>query len=87
MKIYWYEGKKNICGERVKKARSKLTPSITQVDLAARLETLGLNMDRVSVSKIESGDRFVADYEIIALAKALNVSVGWLLGETGETSK
>jgi len=79
MKIYWYEGKRNIIADRVRKARSKFKPPITQADLAARLETLGMTIDRVSISKIESGNRFVADYEVVALAKALKVSLDWLL--------
>lgn len=79
MKIYWHNGSKNIIGKRVRKARLKANPHITQQDLSARLEVLGYNIDRVSISKIESGDRFVADYEVVGLAKALNVSVEWLL--------
>lgn len=79
MKIHWCNGKKNIVGERVKEARQKLKPVITQSELAARLETLGLKIDRVSISKIESGDRFVADYEVAVLAKALDVPVEWLI--------
>jgi transcriptional regulator with XRE-family HTH domain len=82
MKIYWYKGSKNIIGKRVKEARKKAVPVITQEDLTARLEVLGYNIDRVSISKIESGNRFVADYEVVGLAKALNVDVKWLL--TGE---
>ena len=34
------------------------------------------------VSRIESGERYVTDYELIALAKCLNVSTAYLLGET-----
>lgn len=79
MKIYWHEGSKNIIGRRVKEARLKSKPIITQADLSARLETFGLKVDRVSISKIESGDRFVADYEVVGLAKALKVSPDWLL--------
>ncbi len=79
MKIYWYKDSKNIIGKRVKEARTKSNPHITQQDLSARLEVLGYNIDHVSISKIESGDRFVADYEVVGLAEALNVSVGWLL--------
>lgn len=79
MKIYWYNGSKNIIGSRVKEARLKSKPVITQQDLSARLEVLGYNIDRVSITKVESGDRFVADYEVIGLAKALNVSINWLL--------
>ncbi len=79
MKIYWHNDSKNIVGKRVKEVRQKSSPHITQQDLSARLEVLGYNIDRVSISKIESGDRFVADYEVVGLAKALNVGVEWLL--------
>lgn len=79
MRIYWHEGSKNIIGKRLKKARQKSNPPLTQQDLSARLEVMGFNLDRVSISKIEAGDRFVADYEVVAIAKALNVSLEWLL--------
>ena len=78
MKIYDYEGKKNICGVRVHEARCKMR--ITQSDLAARLQINGIIIERDSVSRIEIGTRFVADYELKELAKILNVSVNWLLG-------
>lgn len=79
MKIYWYHGSKNIVGKRVREARLKAIPTITQQDLSARLEVLGYSIDRVSITKIEAGDRFVADYEVVGLAKALGVSLEWLL--------
>ena len=78
MKIYDYGGKKNICGKRVREARRR--GKITQTDLAARLQIEGITIERDSVSRIEIGNRFVADYELPALAKCLSVSVGWLLG-------
>lgn len=78
MKIYDYDGRKNICGERVHEARCRLR--LTQSDLAARLQVAGIVMERDSVSRIKIGTRFVADYELRELAKILNVSVEWLLG-------
>lgn len=78
LKIYDYEGKKNICGERVHEARCKMR--LTQSDLAARLQINGIIIERDSISRIEIGTRFVADYEIREFAKILNVSVNWLLG-------
>jgi transcriptional regulator with XRE-family HTH domain len=78
MKIYDYNGKKNICGDRVHEARCKLR--LTQSDLAARLQVNGIIMERDSVSRIEIGTRFVADYELRELAKILGVTVNWLLG-------
>lgn len=79
MKIYDYEGRKNICGDRVREARQKMR--LTQTDLAARLQVRGVIIERDSISRIEIGTRFVADYELLALSKCLCVTTGWLLGE------
>ena len=78
MKIYDFNGNKNICGARVKEARKKL--KLSQENLAARLQVEGVNIERDSVSRIEIGTRFVADYELCALCKTLNVTPEYLLG-------
>ena len=78
MKIYDFNGKKNICGKRVKEARKKL--KLSQENLAAKLQIEGVIIERDSVSRIEIGTRFVADYELVALCKILNVSAEYLLG-------
>lgn len=57
---------------------------ITQADLAARLQIKGLRLERVTISKIETGYREVTDVETVAIAKALGVTVSWLLGESEE---
>ena len=58
---------------------------ITQRDLAARLQTQGITIERDSISRIEIGTRFVTDYELKILAKTLDVSMEWLTDE--ETMK
>ena len=78
MKIYDYDGKKNICGERIQQARRRCR--LTQTDLAAQLQVAGIIIERDSVSRIEIGTRFVADYELREIARILKVSVNWLLG-------
>jgi len=78
VKIYDYDGRKNICGDRVHEARCK--HRLTQSDLAAKLQVNGIVLERDSISRIEIGTRFVADYELRELAKVLHVSVAWLLG-------
>jgi hypothetical protein len=70
----------NIIAERVKKSRARRKPPLTQDQLSGRLAGLGVNIDRAGISKIEIGVRCVLDFEVKALAKALGVSVGWLLG-------
>ena len=78
MKIYDFDGKKNICGERVKNARRKLR--LSQENLAAKLQLEGVIIERDSISRIEIGTRFVADYEIVALCKVLKVTPAFILG-------
>ena len=79
MKIYDYNGKKNICGERLRQAR--VIQRLRQADLAAKVQTQGVNMERDSISRIEIGTRFVSDFELKIFAKVLGVSVVWLLGD------
>lgn len=77
MKIYDYNGRKNLCGQRVREARTRL--HMTQGDLAIQLQLAGVVIERDCISRIEIGTRFVADYELRALARILKVSVLWLL--------
>lgn len=78
MKIYDYNGKKNISGERIREARLK--PRLSQSELAARVQVEGVIMERDSISRVEIGTRFVPDYEIPVFARVLGVSPLWLLG-------
>ncbi len=71
MKIYEYDGKKNICGERLQQIRRE--KKISQENLSQMLQLEGVIIDRFSISRIESGTRFVADYELYTLAKVLEV--------------
>lgn len=70
---------KNICGEQIAKRRNTLQPSLTQEELTARVQSLGLDIDRATVAKIETKQRRVYDYELVIFAKALNVSISTLL--------
>lgn len=79
MRIYDFEGKKNISGDRIHQART--TMRLSQADLAARMQVSGVNIEREAISKIETGDRFVTDYELMVFAKVLGVSVEWLIGK------
>ena len=78
MKIYDYNGKKNICGDRLREAR--VVRRLRQEDLAAQIQLKGINMERDSISRIEIGTRFVSDFELKIFAEVLGVSVNWLLG-------
>lgn len=78
MKIYEYQGKKNVCGDRVREIRQKRR--ITQEELAAQLQVKGVTLGRDSISRIEIGTRFVCDFELMVLSEILGVSMQWLAG-------
>ena len=80
MKIYDFRGKKNISGDKIREVRTK--NRITQSDLAARLQVAGVTLERDSISRLEIGTRFVADFELKIIAEILGVSVEWLLSDT-----
>ena len=73
---------RNLIGRRVRQARLKLKPLVSQEDLAGRLAARGILLDRSAVSRIENQTRYVMDYEAAAIARALKVSVAWLYGES-----
>ena len=77
MKIYDFNGYKNISGERIHHARTLMR--LSQADLAARMQVKGVTIEREAISKIETGDRFVTDYELMIFAEVLGVSMDWLV--------
>ena len=79
MKIYWSGDSKNLIGSRLRVLRKER--GLTQKALAERLQLDGLEVTDLTILRIESGGRFVPDYEIKALAKALRASYEDLLGE------
>ncbi len=71
---------KNVIGRRVAAARRRTATPLTQDALSGKLAAMGIQLDRAAIAKIENGYRCVFDYEVEALAKALNVRVEWLFG-------
>ena len=72
---------KNVVGPRIRAARYQGMRKVTQQELAARLQTLGLDLDRSAISKIENGNRPVTDIELVAICRALDLTVSSLFPE------
>ena len=70
----------NLVGERVRIARRRRKPPLTQDDLSGQLAAYGIQLDRIAISRIEGGSRYVSDFEVRALSEVLGVSPAWLLG-------
>lgn len=73
--------RKNIVGDRIRIARAIHKPPLSQIDLLAKLQVSGIDFNQSTLSKIENGDRLVTDIELLALSKALKVSIVWLLDD------
>ena len=74
----------NLCSERVRLGRALQKPPLTQEALAQKIQLMGMEMTPLIISRIEKGQRHVCDGELRMLAKALNVSMEWLCGDTDE---
>lgn len=72
--------KLNLCGENVARIRKEKLPPLTQATLAGKVSTHGVKLDRAAIAKIENNLRSVNDLELVALSKALGVTVHNLLG-------
>lgn len=79
MRIYTLDGKNNISGERIKNARIEL--GMSQEVFAAKLQLSGLQLSQMAVSRIETGKRVVADFELPVISAILGVSTDWLLND------
>ncbi|KZL91701.1 helix-turn-helix domain-containing protein [Clostridium magnum] len=74
----------NLIGTNIRKMR--ISHNLSQEDLAAKLNILGLDIDRSALSRIENRQREVNDYEIFYLAKIFNVNVDYFYNDLDETN-
>lgn len=75
-KICFYDNK-NIISEKIKSVRSDR--GLSQTSLAARLQTMNVNIDQQMISKIEKNKRQVTDYELACICKCLSTTPNELL--------
>ena len=79
MKKIAYNGHKNVIYKQLRQYR-KLR-GLTQDQLVAKLQTMGVNIDQQMLSKIENDARIVTDYELACLCRVLNVTERELLAD------
>ena len=76
-------GDKNLIGKRLIELKNK--HGLSQRDLAAQLQLIGIDMDRNVITRIETNKRYVTDIELQALAKIFHISYDYLIdGKTDE---
>lgn len=72
----------NVSGDRIREQRLRLR--LSQSALAARVQVEGVILEQNMISRIESGERIVTDYELRALSKVLGVTTDYLIDNRRE---
>lgn len=70
-------GRKNLCGEVLKKYRKK--NGLTQEQMTARLQQGGFDMGKNMYQRVEDGSRHVPDFELSAISTVLGIPLSELL--------
>jgi transcriptional regulator with XRE-family HTH domain len=73
------EGTLNLCGKEI--ARLRKEREISQRQFADDLQDYNIDLGKNAIQQIESGERFVTDIELKAIAEFFDVSIEVLLGK------
>jgi len=79
-KLKTKSGANNITGERLTALRHK--KGISQRQVARMMQLAGFDVDHHFIRRIENGERFVTDIELVALSRVLSVQISDLIDDT-----
>ena len=69
----------NIISKKLRKFRRK--NQLSQEELAAQMQLLGVDISQPLISKIERNQRFVKDYALVCFCRVLHISERELLSD------
>ncbi len=78
-KIKAADGTNNLCGRRIAAIRKE--KKLSQRKLAIKMQLLGFDVDHYFIRRVENGERFVTDIDLVIFSRALNVPIADLLRE------
>ena len=73
------DGTNNLCGKNIVKFRMSHKPPLSQRKFAQMLQLHGYDVDNHFVRRLELGERFVTDIELVMLAEVMNMRIEELL--------
>lgn len=76
-KIKAADGTNNLVGKTV--ARIRREKHLSQRKLAAKMQLLGFDVDHYFIRRVENGERFVTDIDLVIFARALEVPISAML--------
>lgn len=72
-KIKAADGTNNLCGKRIAQIRKE--KKISQRKLATKMQLLGYDVDHYFIRRVENGERFVTDIDLVIFSKALETPI------------
>ncbi len=81
-KIKAADGTNNITGKVISGLRKE--KGISQRKLAEKMQPLGYDVDHYYIRRVENGERFVTDIDLVIFSKALEVPISDILNEKNE---
>lgn len=78
-KVKALDGTNNLCGRRI--ALIRKSKKLSQRKLAIKMQLLGFDVDHYFIRRVENGERFVTDIDLVIIARALGVPITALLKE------
>ncbi|MBR4086600.1 MAG: helix-turn-helix transcriptional regulator [Clostridia bacterium] len=76
-KIKAADGTNNLCGRRIAEIRK--SRKLSQRKLATKMQLLGFDVDHYFIRRVENGERFVTDIDLVIFARALDVAISDML--------
>ncbi len=76
-KIKAADGTNNLSGKKLAQIRKQ--KKLSQRKLAAKMQLLGFDVDHYFIRRVENGERFVTDIDLVIFSKALEVPIADIL--------
>ncbi len=76
-KIKAADGSNNLSGKKI--ARIRKSKKLSQRKLAAKMQLLGFDVDHYFIRRVENGERFVTDIDLVIFSKSLEVPISDML--------
>ena len=78
-KIKAADGTNNLTGRKIAEIRK--SKKLSQRKLATKMQLLGFDVDHYFIRRVENGERFVTDIDLVIFSKALEVTISEILSE------
>ena len=72
-KIKAADGTNNLCGRQIAAIRKE--KKLSQRKLAIKMQLQGFDVDHYFIRRVENGERFVTDIDLVIFSRALGVSI------------